>query len=315
VKGQKIPKKSLDKLVLSVIMRIRMRTQRSFTMHLVQKKNIGRSSGFTLIELLVVIAIIAILAAILFPVFAQAREKARSITCVSNQKQFGLALVQYEQDNDETFVACQDPAGDSGTTGSPVGWADSLQPYIKSTAVMHCPDDSVPSSQDPAQVPYLNAPAGTPNPGPYGSAYTSYFYNALMGTQPGPNISAPIYNQGGMKISQVLNPSETICTGDGDAGNATNALPYGFSFYCTKTIDNSLGACGDNPGSNASLSKVADIRHQGGANYSFADGHAKFVKFGAIYGTDTTFTSGVLPNNGGTAAASNGAPTLNVTQQ
>src|SRR5579883_2154818 len=85
--------------------------------------------GFTLIELLVVIAIIAILAAILFPVFARAREKARQISCLSNEKQLGLAYMMYVQDYDETFVF-GDPSGGKGA-GS--GWASSIYPYVKST--------------------------------------------------------------------------------------------------------------------------------------------------------------------------------------
>jgi len=85
--------------------------------------------GFTLIELLVVIAIIAILAAILFPVFAQAREKARQITCLSNEKQMGLAIMQYLQDNDEQFPMLQYyplPA-----TIGPVDWTEAIYPYVK----------------------------------------------------------------------------------------------------------------------------------------------------------------------------------------
>ncbi len=84
--------------------------------------------GFTLIELLVVIAIIAILAAILFPVFASAREKARQITCVSNEKQIGLGFLQYVQDNDETFPRGQyfDPI-----TGAALDWGNAIFPYIK----------------------------------------------------------------------------------------------------------------------------------------------------------------------------------------
>src|SRR5665213_963172 len=95
-------------------------------------------SGFTLIELLVVIAIIAILAAILFPVFAKVREKARQTSCLSNEKQLGLGLIQYAQDNDEFFVCGINANGDP-VNGK--GWAGEVYPYVKSTSVYHCPDD------------------------------------------------------------------------------------------------------------------------------------------------------------------------------
>ncbi len=90
-------------------------------------------SGFTLIELLVVIAIIAILAAILFPVFSQAREKARQTSCISNNKQVGLGLLMYSEDYDESLP--------NGIYQPGLGWMGSCSPYMKNTQVFHCPDD------------------------------------------------------------------------------------------------------------------------------------------------------------------------------
>src|ERR1700757_3966218 len=87
-------------------------------------------AGFTLIELLVVIAIIAILAAILFPVFAKVREKARQTSCLSNEKQIGLALMQYTQDYDEST-----PAWVRSSTSGNVYWEQQVAPYVKSVSV------------------------------------------------------------------------------------------------------------------------------------------------------------------------------------
>lgn len=99
--------------------------------------------GFTLIELLVVIAIIAILAAILFPVFAKAREKARQTSCISNEKQIMLGMKMYVQDYDELFPA---QPGDSNSQvilaagGNPFNYYDESQPYLKSKQLWLCPD-------------------------------------------------------------------------------------------------------------------------------------------------------------------------------
>lgn len=115
--------------------------------------NIKHNKGFTLIELLVVIAIIAILAAILFPVFAKVREKARQIACVSNSKQLGLAVLQYAQDYDETMpnatvnsLAIWSPGG---ANAYPF-WSLQILPYIKDINAYACPDDGLGASPDPA---------------------------------------------------------------------------------------------------------------------------------------------------------------------
>ncbi len=121
--------------------------------------NNRKSRAFTLIELLVVIAIIAILAAILFPVFAQAREKAQSASCLSNAKQVTLAVLMYTQDYDETFplssyypiysgAAPKDTQFSGGADGNPLnltafGWEHAILPYMKSAAILRCPSAAV----------------------------------------------------------------------------------------------------------------------------------------------------------------------------
>ena len=112
--------------------------------------------GFTLIELLVVIAIIAILAAILFPVFAKAREKARQSSCLSNLKQLGLGGLQYAQDYDERMIYDRMKTGDAVTANGPYTcstaangpvyfWTDIIQPYVKNTQILLCPSNSTPN--------------------------------------------------------------------------------------------------------------------------------------------------------------------------
>lgn len=140
-----------------------------------------RRRAFTLIELLIVIAIIALLAAILFPVYGRVRENARRSSCQSNQKQVGLSIKQYLQDNDEKFPL-------SAVSSAPYGWADAIQPYLKNTQVLHCPSD----------------PAAT-NPSPSGYGYSSYFYNFLLS---------------GVTESKVVYSSCTIMNGDGKIGSS-----------------------------------------------------------------------------------------------
>src|SRR4051794_14742366 len=105
-----------------------------------------RVRGFTLIELLVVIAIIAILAAILFPVFGAAREKARQVACMNNLSQLGKATMQYLQDNDGYYEPFY---GKSQTSG--LGWPESIMPYVKNEAVFVCPSDYIPRDDPKAK--------------------------------------------------------------------------------------------------------------------------------------------------------------------
>lgn len=116
-----------------------------------------KQRGFTLIELLVVIAIIAILAAILFPVFAQARESARMTSCLSNMKQLGLGLMMYAQDSDENYPVIYSGYGMDYTTVTPNDhegwmWKNAIGPYVKSKGIFGCPSNPAADPDGPSYV-------------------------------------------------------------------------------------------------------------------------------------------------------------------
>jgi prepilin-type N-terminal cleavage/methylation domain-containing protein/prepilin-type processing-associated H-X9-DG protein len=214
------------------------------------------ASGFTLIELLVVIAIIAILAAILFPVFAQARDKARAASCMSNLKQIGTAHNMYMQDYDNTFphVSRYGRAWNligqwahRGTTGVPSTWfqaTDALMPYVKNEDVWYCP-----SVDRDEVIPPFNATAQKPT---FRDNGTSYMYNYwVYGWFRNPDRSWHWVD------------ARIACMPEDQVELAASQplfldIPYqGKGLY-------------------TNMNQTA--RHQGGANAAYADGHVKWNK-------------------------------------
>jgi prepilin-type N-terminal cleavage/methylation domain-containing protein/prepilin-type processing-associated H-X9-DG protein len=247
------------------------------------------TSGFTLIELLVVIAIIAILAAILFPVFAKAREKARQISCASNEKQLGLGFIQYSQDNDEDFPATAASLARNGDFLGQ-GWAGEIYPYVKSAGVYKCPDDSTQAPGPNNGVNYYNV---------------SYIANLNLlrtdgGSATDPHLGQSIAAQASPAKTVILaesqgdyapltDPTETspnnVVSGVSNANGGTNSVLYVFgsgngsggaalSTGCLGGLTSSV-SCPQN--TNGGFAAPTG-RHTDGSNYLFCDGHVKWLR-------------------------------------
>ncbi len=224
-----------------------------------------KRTGFTLIELLVVIAIIAILAAILFPVFARAREKARQSSCLSNMKQIGTAFMMYAQDYDEKLCDCL-MGRDHGVWTQMDSWIRCLMPYVKNNQIFRCPSVSW-GSETPS------ATAGIINAG-YGAMREVLGYAGGIGYNPAdwggdPNLDAPWYGQ---PLSAMTAPAENILVCD-----STNYVCQ--RSYWERT-DNASSPTAAIAAEYNHAYYVVDSRHNGQANVCFADGHAKSLPRG-----------------------------------
>ncbi len=241
-----------------------------------------RRRAFTLIELLIVIAIIAVLAAIIFPVFASVREKARQATCASNLRQIGLAYTQYTQDNNEQMPFCRYNGANDVQGQHPF---DALMPYLNSRQVWTCPDAS--SILGPAATDYTGSPvtvwADNPASGFRSHAQDQIDYawnesaeNTCQGVEAG--CGSPT----GPSLSQCSHPADTLLLLDKgfnltftwdtnweDRAQMTLSVPFYFSV----------------PGP-----------HTGGKNICFADGHVKWLRSRAIISRDQLAATGVAPD-------------------
>ncbi len=203
-------------------------------------------SAFTLIELLVVIAIIAILAGILFPVFARAREKGRTVSCGSNLGQLMRAVAMYAQDYDDRI-----PLSAMALPNGSLNWHDIIEPYVKNSQVWLCPSSALPRVDS------------------NGKLTTHYAYNAFYLNGMRLDFSNAL-TASGVAMSSIILPVETVALTDARASTATPAT--GIGKYLLPPSQSPAPFWGQ-----------PEPRHTEGANLGWCDGHVKWARPGQFY--------------------------------
>jgi prepilin-type N-terminal cleavage/methylation domain-containing protein/prepilin-type processing-associated H-X9-DG protein len=236
----------------------------------IRPRSLGtRAHGFTLIELLVVIAIIAILAAILFPVFAQAREKARAATCLSNLKQLGLGMMMYAQDYDENYplnnraypLAYNDSGG---VTGDYHGvWAKHIHPYTKNVQVIDCPSRKFSQYRTIRDTP---------------TATTGLRILWIGGL----GANEYVVKAGGTDTNQLTPVSQAAVGKPADLAVIADCTYIIFPevWRIMNAGKPTLQPWADGTNNDSTKPYPEYARHTGGTNVAYGDGHAKFVNQG-----------------------------------
>ncbi|MHB1462697.1 MAG: prepilin-type N-terminal cleavage/methylation domain-containing protein [Armatimonadota bacterium] len=240
-----------------------------------------KRAGFTLIELLVVIAIIAILAAILFPVFAQAREKAKQSACLSNMKQMGLAMRLYCDDNDGGFAAVYDDESDTNQDGrlDRQVWSDKIFPYTKSRNIFACPsmrnlvnDAATITSYEAGGMTQKSLGMTTYH---MNMCHNWHFPEGTNTTSGAPDYIYPVTE------NQAANPTQTIAILEGNTtiGWFWSHWDGAHAGWDRTRMNNDKMELLSQDGN---YGLVTASRHTDGINLAFIDGHAGFKKMVAL---------------------------------